>query len=97
MPERFLLILGLLPLVLDWRDARTFEPTILRDLLGLTLGEARLAALVGAGLPPKEAAQKLGIAEVTARSVLKSVFVKAGVSRQSELASLLTRLVLRLP
>jgi len=71
------------------------DPTVVRDLLGLTLGEARVAALVGAGLTPAAAAQKLGIAEGTARVVLKRVFSKAGVSRQSELATLLTRLALR--
>jgi DNA-binding CsgD family transcriptional regulator len=71
------------------------DPTLLRDLLGLTLGEARVAALVGTGLAPRDAASKLGIAEETARTVLKRVFVKVGVSRQSELATLMTRLVLR--
>jgi DNA-binding CsgD family transcriptional regulator len=43
-------------------------------------------------LSPKEAAEKLGIAEETARSVLKRVFSKVGVSRQSELAVLIARL-----
>jgi DNA-binding CsgD family transcriptional regulator len=66
-----------------------------RDVLGLTLGEARLAALVATGLAPKSAAEKLGVTENTARAVLKSVFAKTGVSRQSELAALLTKLVLR--
>ncbi len=71
------------------------DPALVRDLLNITLGEARIAALVGAGIQPKEAAARLGIAEETARTVLKRVFAKTGVSRQSDLASLLTRLVLR--
>jgi len=71
------------------------DPALVRDLLGLTLGEARVAALVGSGQAPRKAAEKLGITEGTARTVLKRVFAKVGVSRQSELASLLTRLVLR--
>lgn len=70
------------------------DPTLLRDLLGLTLGEARVAALVGSGLAPREAAQKLGITEQTARWALKQVFSKTGVSRQSELVGLLSRLAL---
>jgi len=37
----------------------------------------------------------LGITEETARTALKRVFAKVGVSRQSELAALLTKLVLR--
>ncbi|MDU0959370.1 MAG: helix-turn-helix transcriptional regulator, partial [Bradyrhizobium sp.] len=70
-------------------------PAVIRDVLGLTLGEARVAALVGAGLPPRDAANRLGIAEDTARNVLKRVFQKVGISRQSELVGLLARLVLR--
>ena len=66
-----------------------------RDILGLTLGEARVAALVGSGVAPKEAAERLGIAESTARTVLKRVFAKAGVSRQSELVALFAKRALR--
>jgi hypothetical protein len=51
----------------------------------LTLSEARLAALVGSGLRPGQAAVKLGITEETARAALKRAFAKVGVSRQSEL------------
>lgn len=71
------------------------DPAVVRDLLGLTLGEARVAALVGSGLSPRDAGQKLGITEETARTALKRVFSKTGVSRQSELTALLTKLVLR--
>jgi DNA-binding CsgD family transcriptional regulator/PAS domain-containing protein len=82
-------------LVIDPGADAPADPAVVRDILGLTLGEARVAALVGFGLTPRAAAQKLGIAEETARVVLKRVFSKAGVSRQSELAALLTRLTLR--
>ncbi len=70
------------------------DPALVRDLLGLTLGEARVAALVATGQRPAQAAERLGIAEETARTVLKRVFAKVGVSRQSELAALLAKLVL---
>jgi DNA-binding CsgD family transcriptional regulator len=70
------------------------DPTIVRDIFGLTLGEARIAAIVGSGIQPREAANRLGISEETARNVLKRVFAKVGVSRQSELVALLTKLVL---
>jgi DNA-binding CsgD family transcriptional regulator len=53
------------------------------------------AALVGSGLAPREAAARLGIGGETARTALKWVFSKVGVSRQSELTALLTKLVLR--
>jgi DNA-binding CsgD family transcriptional regulator len=82
-------------LAIEQRLDEPADPAIVRDVLGLTLGEARIAALVGAGLPPKEAAERLGIAEDTARNVLKRVFSKVGVSRQSELVALLAKLVLR--
>jgi DNA-binding CsgD family transcriptional regulator len=82
-------------LAIDPEVGGPLDPTILRDLLGLTLGEARVAALVGTGLSPRETAEKLGIAEESARTTLKRVFSKVGVSRQSELAALLTKLVLR--
>jgi len=71
------------------------DPALVRDVLGLTLGEARIASLVGSGITPQEAADKLGISKETVRTALKRVFAKVGVSRQSELAALLTRLVLR--
>ena len=71
------------------------DPSLIRDVLGVTLGEARIAALVGCGLSPKDAAERLGIAEETARSVLKRVFSKVGVSRQSELAAMMARLVIK--
>lgn len=67
------------------------DPALLRDMLGLTLGEARVAALISRGMAPKAVAERLGIAESTARTVLKRVFSKIGVSRQSELAALLNR------
>jgi DNA-binding CsgD family transcriptional regulator len=76
-------------------NAEPLDPSLVRDILNVTPGEARVAALVGAGLQPREAAEKLGIAEETARTVLKRVFAKTGVSRQTDLAALLTRLVLR--
>jgi len=54
------------------------DPALVRDLLGLTLGQARVAALVGAGLPPRETAERLGISQETARTALKHVFAKVG-------------------
>jgi DNA-binding CsgD family transcriptional regulator len=82
-------------LVIEPNSGEPADPAIVRDLLGVTLGEARVAALIGHGLNPRDTAQKLGIAEDTARNVLKRVFSKVGVSRQSELVALLTKLVLR--
>jgi DNA-binding CsgD family transcriptional regulator len=82
-------------LMVDCRGDAPPDPTLVRDILGLTLGEARVAALVGSGVAPKAAAERLGIAESTARTVLKRVFAKAGVSRQSELVALFAKRALR--
>jgi DNA-binding CsgD family transcriptional regulator len=82
-------------LAIEQKGAEPPDPAVVRDIFGLTLGEARVASLVSAGVAPKEAADRLGIAEDTARNVLKRVFAKLDVSRQSELAALLARLVLR--
>ena len=82
-------------LAIDPEASDPADPAVVRDVLGLTLGEARMAALIGSGVAVGEASKKLGITEETARSVLKHVFSKTGVSRQSELVALLSRMVLR--
>jgi DNA-binding CsgD family transcriptional regulator/PAS domain-containing protein len=81
-------------LAIDPESSGPADPALVRDILGLTLGEARVAALIGAGVAPREASERLGITEETARSVLKRVYSKTGVSRQGELVSLLSRLAL---
>lgn len=58
---------------------------------GLTRGESRVASLVGAGLTPAEAAARLGIAEETARTVLKRVYAKLGIARQADLVRFVER------
>ncbi|WP_342150847.1 helix-turn-helix transcriptional regulator [Methylorubrum sp. SB2] len=63
---------------------------VVQGLFDLTPAESRLAALIAAGDAPVPAAAKLGITPSTARSVLKRVFQKTGVSRQAELVGLLT-------
>jgi DNA-binding CsgD family transcriptional regulator len=93
--ERFLTHTRAIVLVIEQKLDEPADPAIVRDLLGLTLGEAKIAAMVGAGLSPRDAAEKLGIKEDTARTVLKKVFSKTGISRQGELAALLAKLVVR--
>ena len=79
--------------MLDALDVPSSE--LVERLFALTSAEARVAALIGSGLSPRQAAEKLGISEGTVRTTLKHVFTKVGVSRQSELAVLLTKLTLR--
>jgi DNA-binding CsgD family transcriptional regulator/PAS domain-containing protein len=95
LAERFLTHTRAIVLVIEQKLDEPADPTIVRDLLGLTLGEAKMAAMIGAGLSPKNAANKLGIKEETARTVLKKIYWKTGTSRQSELVALLAKLVVR--
>lgn len=66
------------------------DAEVVQGLFDLTPAESRLAALIAAGDAPVPAAAKLGITPSTARSVLKRVFQKTGVSRQADLVGLLT-------
>lgn len=68
------------------------DPQVLRDLLGLTMAEARLAAVLGEGLSLVEAARRLGIAHNTAKVQLRAVFAKTGVRRQAQLVALMASL-----
>jgi DNA-binding CsgD family transcriptional regulator len=65
---------------------------LLRGLYQLTQKEAQLAVAVAEGVTLELAARRVGITYATARSYLKSVFLKLGVSRQAELASLVQKL-----
>lgn len=62
------------------------------EMMGLTPAEARIAALVGAGVSPKVAAARLEITEQTARSALKVVYEKLSISKQIELGKMVGRL-----
>jgi DNA-binding CsgD family transcriptional regulator len=62
---------------------------IVAGLFDLTPSEARLAALIAAGHTPRDAAATLRWTEGTARSTLRQVFAKTGVTRQAELVGLL--------
>lgn len=68
------------------------DPQVLRDVLGLTMAEARLASVLNRGLSLVDAARQLGIAHNTAKVQLRSVFAKTGVNRQAQLVSLLATL-----
>ena len=65
---------------------------VLEITLGLTPSEARLAEQIVRGKSVSFAAEALSIREHTARTYLKRIFSKLGVSRQSELGAAATRL-----
>src|SRR5215212_9280230 len=70
---------------------------MLQQAFGLTPAEAQTASLMGSGLSPQDAADQLGLTVGTIRCELKAIFAKVGISRQSELASTVTRLALLVP
>lgn len=65
--------------------------------LGLTRGEARLSELVGSGLRPRDAAERIGLTEGSARTVLKRAYSKLDIASQSELSVLVTKLKMFAP
>jgi DNA-binding CsgD family transcriptional regulator len=86
LPERD--PLGLI--VLQRRDCQPGATAeLLERLLELTPAEAWLAAAISRGETVAESAAARGVSLNTARTHLKSVFSKTGVSRQAELAAML--------
>lgn len=80
--------------ILHDRSAGPQAPiAMLTDLFGLTMTEARLAALLGGGAALESAALQLGQAVGTARIHLKSIFRKMGVDRQQDMVRVLSGLV----
>jgi DNA-binding CsgD family transcriptional regulator len=65
----------------------------LTQLFGLTRAEAALATQLSRGLQLQDAAEVLNISPHTARTQLKAIFAKTGVSRQAELVRLLVKSV----
>lgn len=68
---------------------RVLGADLIEGLFDLTPAEAKLAAMIAAGHAPRQAAQRLGVTEGTARTTLKRVLAKTGVHRQSDLVGML--------
>lgn len=79
-------------------DCNTTPPSLdlVRRLLGLTRVESRMALLLTEGYTLDEAAQMMNIRRNTARTHLRSIFCKTGVTRQTMLVRLLLRSVFSL-
>lgn len=69
---------------------------LVRRLFGLTRMEAALALLLTEGLTLDEAAEKMNVRRNTARTHLRSIFCKTGVTRQTMLVRLLLNSVISL-
>lgn len=81
--------------LVDPGERRRPPEAALRDVFGLTVAEARLAARLACGEALETIADDLNIAKETARFHLKRIFAKTGVRRQAELVALFARLLSR--
>lgn len=75
------------------RDASAALEATLRERLGLTHAEARVAALLAEGLSYADAAERLGVSYHTIHSHVKAVHRKAKVSTNGRLLALLRELM----
>jgi DNA-binding CsgD family transcriptional regulator/PAS domain-containing protein len=83
---------GVIVLIADLRSTRKVDMDGRLVQLGLTTNEASVARDVGSGASPRDVADQKQISEGTVRFVLKSIYRKLGISKQSELAVLITKL-----
>ena len=68
------------------------DPALLQAALGLSRSEARISALIYAGLGLREVAIKMGIGQSTVKTHLQGVFSKVNISKQTELVKLVASL-----
>ena len=71
--------------ITDPSRAPNIPADLISQMFGLTRAEARLTAELAIGADLGDAAEACGITKATARSYLKQIFLKVGVSRQAEL------------
>ena len=79
-------------------ESNAVQPSheLVRRLFGLTRMEAQLALLLADGFTLDEAAEKMNVRRNTARTHLRSIFCKTGVTRQTMLVRLLLNSVISL-
>lgn len=79
----------------DYNSAQPSEDVV-RRVFGLTRMEAALAVLLAKGESLDDAAEELGVRRNTARTHLRSIFGKTGVSRQTMLVRMILKSVVSL-
>lgn len=80
-------------LLTDLAEPARIGTVQLRQIFGFTAAEARLAEQLSAGWTLAESSQHLGLSLETARTQLKTIFVRTGTHRQADLLRLLDRAV----
>lgn len=92
-PSRFVDAIGrcaAFVILIDTHEVLEARSDILVAAFDLSPAEVSIAVRIGSGVSVENAATSLAISYETARSHLKRVFQKLGVSRQAELAAILT-------
>lgn len=79
-------------IISDLGNNTEINPADLKAIFGLTSSESKIAIRLRKGENLENIAVELGISYETARSQLKSIFLKTDVKRQPELVSLLSRI-----
>ena len=82
-------------ILIDLDQQARLPEMVLRSTFGMTAAEARLAGRMAAGESLEFATEQIGIAKDTGRNQLKSIFLKVGVKRQSELVAVLASILKR--
>jgi DNA-binding CsgD family transcriptional regulator len=85
-----------LVILIDLDQQPRLPEMVLRTTFSMTAAEARLAGRLGAGESLEFATAQIGIAKDTGRNQLKSIFLKVGVKRQSELVAVLASIPRRM-
>jgi DNA-binding CsgD family transcriptional regulator len=85
--------LNALIFIRDVESAVDLDINMMQQLFSFTKAEARLAVGLAKGMRLDDVETELNIRHNTARAHLRSMFVKAGVNRQSELVHLLANCV----
>ena len=81
-----------LALIVNTAQRAHLDPALLTGVLGLTPTEAEVAALLAAGMTPRQASMSSGRGEGTIRWHLHRIFGKLGIGRQAELVRLVRTL-----
>lgn len=69
------------------------SPEALRQKLGLTAAEARVALLLAQGATYRSLAEQIGVAEETVRSHVKSIYSKTKINQKAKLTQTIMSLV----
>ncbi len=81
----------LLRLAVPWEQAPA-DLHLVRQAIGLTIAEARVACALAEGITAEEYASQAGVSLSTVRTQIRAILEKAGLRRQSDLVRLVARI-----